>query len=79
VISDHPLDAAQPLAKEYGVEPENILETPLVLIGSVDQIAETLEQRRERFGLSYITVFEKDLEGLAKVIARLRGRVVSGG
>jgi probable F420-dependent oxidoreductase len=71
VISDHPLDAAKPLAKEYGVEPENILETPLVLIGSVDQIAETLEQRRERFGLSYITVFEKDLESLAKVIARL--------
>jgi len=71
VITDHPLDAAKPLAKEYGVEPENILETPLVLIGSLDQIAETLEQRRERFGLSYITVFEKDLEGLAKVIARL--------
>jgi hypothetical protein len=37
----------------------------------VDQIAETLELRRERFGLSYITVFEKDLENLAGVIDRL--------
>ena len=71
VITDHPLDAAKPLAKEYGVEAEEVLETPLVLIGSVDQIAETLERRRDRFGLSYITVFEKDLESLAKVIARV--------
>jgi probable F420-dependent oxidoreductase len=71
VISDHPLEAAAPLAREYGVEAEELLETPLVLIGSVDQIAETLERRRERFGLSYITVFEKDLESMAKVIARL--------
>jgi hypothetical protein len=50
-----------------------------VLIGSVDQIAQTLEQRRERFGLSYITVFEKDLENMAKVIGRMRSRAVSGG
>lgn len=78
LISDHPLDMAKPLAKEYGMEAEHVLESPLLLIGSVDQIAETLERRRERFGLSYITVFEKDLESLAKVIAPLRRRGVSG-
>jgi hypothetical protein len=50
-----------------------------VLIGSVGQIAETLEQRRDRFGLSYITVFEKDLESLAKVIARMGRQAVNGG
>jgi len=72
VITDHPRAAAEPLAKEYEMDPEQVFETPLVLIGSVDQIAQTLEQRRERFGLSYITVFEKDLENLAKVIGRSR-------
>jgi alkanesulfonate monooxygenase SsuD/methylene tetrahydromethanopterin reductase-like flavin-dependent oxidoreductase (luciferase family) len=71
VITDSPRDAAAPLAKEYSMEVDQVFETPLVLIGSVDQIAETLEQRRDRFGLSYITVFEKDLENLAKVIDRL--------
>jgi probable F420-dependent oxidoreductase len=71
VITDHPRDAAAPLATEYTMEVDQVFETPLVLIGSVDQIAETLEQRREHFGLSYITVFEKDLENLAKVIDRL--------
>ena len=71
VITDHPRDAATPLAKEYVMDVDEVFETPLVLIGSVDQIAETLEQRRERFGLSYITVFEKDLESMGKVINRL--------
>ncbi|MEA2636658.1 MAG: hypothetical protein QOH92_3425 [Chloroflexota bacterium] len=71
VITDRRRDAATPLAKEYSMEVDQVFETPLVLIGSVDQIAENLEQRRERFGLSYITVFEKDLENLARVIDRL--------
>jgi probable F420-dependent oxidoreductase len=71
VITDHPRDAAAPLATEYAMNADQVFETPLVLIGSVDQIAQTLEQRRERFGLSYITVFEKDLENLARVIDRL--------
>jgi probable F420-dependent oxidoreductase len=73
VITDHPGAAAAPLAKEYEMDTAQVFETPLVLIGSVDQIAETLEQRRERFGISYITVFEKDLENLGKVINRLVG------
>ena len=73
VITDSPRAAAAPLAKEYEMDVAQVFETPLVLIGSVDQIAQTLEQRRERFGLSYITVFEKDLENLAKVIDHLRG------
>jgi probable F420-dependent oxidoreductase len=71
VITDKPRDVAAPLAKEYGMEVDEVFETPLLLIGSVDQIAEALQQRRERFGLSYITVFEKDLENLGKVINRL--------
>jgi len=72
VITDRPREAAAPLATEYGMEIDQVFETPLVLIGSVDQIAEALEKRRERFGLSYVTVFEKDLENLGKVINRLR-------
>jgi probable F420-dependent oxidoreductase len=72
VITDRPRDAAAPLAKEYVMEINQVFETPLVLIGSVDQIAEALEQRRQRFDLSYITVFEKDLENLGKVIHHVR-------
>jgi probable F420-dependent oxidoreductase len=73
VVSDHPAAAAETLAKEYGAPIEAILESPLLLVGSVDQIADTLEGRRRRFGITYVTVFEKDLEKLAPVISRLAG------
>jgi probable F420-dependent oxidoreductase len=71
VITDDSRGAAAPLAKEYGMDVDKMLESPLVLIGSADQIAQALQQRRERFGISYITVFEKDLENMAKVIGRV--------
>jgi probable F420-dependent oxidoreductase len=71
VITDDSRGAAAPLAKEYEMDVDQMLESPLVLIGSADQIAQTLQQRRERFGISYITVFEKDLENMAKVIDRV--------
>jgi hypothetical protein len=41
------------------------------LIGTVDQIVEDLIQRRERFGISYVTVFDKYMRDFAPVIERL--------
>jgi hypothetical protein len=43
------------------------------MIGSVDQIVETLQERRERYGISYITVFG-DIDAFAPVVARLAGK-----
>jgi len=71
VTGDDPKSAAENLAKEYGAPIEAIMESPVFLIGSVNQIVETLEARRQRFGISYITVFEKDLGQLAPVISRM--------
>ena len=44
------------------------------LIGSVDQICEQVLANRERFGLSYISVSEQDLETFVPVVARLSGK-----
>ncbi|HLZ59285.1 MAG TPA: TIGR03621 family F420-dependent LLM class oxidoreductase [Ktedonosporobacter sp.] len=43
------------------------------LVGSVDQICEQVLANRERFGISYISVLEQDLETFAPVVARLSG------
>jgi probable F420-dependent oxidoreductase len=56
-----------------GLSNEQILESPHVLIGTVEQIAETLRARRERFGISYITVWAEAVESFAPVVARLAG------
>jgi alkanesulfonate monooxygenase SsuD/methylene tetrahydromethanopterin reductase-like flavin-dependent oxidoreductase (luciferase family) len=49
------------------------LETPLLLIGTPDEIAAQLRRARERWGYSYITVHEPYLRAFAPVIERLRG------
>jgi hypothetical protein len=65
---------ATTLAAGYQVSTDQILQAPYLLIGSRDQICEDLLIRRERYGISYISVFEHSLEALAPVVARLAGQ-----
>ncbi|MFE1287189.1 LLM class F420-dependent oxidoreductase [Streptomyces sp. NPDC058751] len=51
-----------------------VLELPIVLIGSVEQIVDQVLDLRERFGFSYLTVLEPNLEVFAPVVRALRGR-----
>lgn len=53
---------------------EQPLQGIYVLAGSVDQLCEQVEGNRDRFGLSYISVFEKDMEAFAPVVERLAGK-----
>jgi probable F420-dependent oxidoreductase len=52
---------------------DEVLETPYVLIGTADDIADQLRRGRERWGFSYITVHEPYMQEFAPVIERLRG------
>lgn len=51
---------------------EQILTTPYLLIGTVDQMVEQLHHQRERFGFTYYSVFEPAMEAVAPLIGRLR-------
>jgi probable F420-dependent oxidoreductase len=53
--------------------PAEALASPYLLIGSVDAIVGTLRERRERHGISYVVVFEAEMEVFAPVVARLTG------
>ncbi len=44
------------------------------LIGTTEQMCEDLLARRERYGISYITVFGDNLETFAPVVAQLAGK-----
>jgi len=61
------------LAAMFGLTPEQGAGTPLALVGTHDQIAETLQQRRERFGVSYITVQDVAMDDFGPVVERLAG------
>ncbi len=66
--------AAEELARHWNrPDAQEILDSPHVLIGPVERIVEDLLARRERWGISYITIFEPDLRAFAPVVARLAG------
>jgi len=73
VVADQRMIAADQLAARFKVAREVVLETVYVAVGTVEEICETLRQRRERYGVSYFTVFERDMEAFAPVVARLAG------
>jgi hypothetical protein len=53
---------------------DQILASPYFQIGSVEQIVENLRALRERFGIAYFSIFARDMEAFAPVVARLAGQ-----
>jgi probable F420-dependent oxidoreductase len=75
VVTDDRLKAAEELTNRWTqLTPEEVLQSPYVLIGSIDQMVEDLQARRKRWGISYYTVHEPYLDDFAPVVARLAGR-----
>jgi probable F420-dependent oxidoreductase len=75
IVTDRRRQAAEELQKNWKqLSIEEILEAPFVLIGSVDELVEALQARRDRWGISYFVTFEQYLETLAPVVARLAGK-----
>ena len=73
-ITDDRQSAIDGLAGMMGVTSEQVAETPVALIGSIEEIIATLQYRRERFGFNYIVVHEAEMVAFAPVVAALTGR-----
>ena len=68
---------AEQVAQERGwsnVSAEEILKMPTFFIGTVDEVAEQMLERRERFGISYYMTFDRVMEAFSPLVARLAGR-----
>lgn len=74
VPSDHPGPVAQQIGSRLGLSGEQTLDCMQILVGSVDQMVDELQKRRELFGISCIEVTEAHMEALAPVVACLAGR-----
>ena len=61
-------------AKNFGFSEAEMLTHPRGLFGSVDTIVDVLLQRREQFGISYVTIPENVMVAFAPVVARLAGK-----
>ncbi|HEV3366139.1 MAG TPA: TIGR03621 family F420-dependent LLM class oxidoreductase [Acidimicrobiales bacterium] len=66
-------EAVAQLAGAMSVPSEQIEGSPIVMIGTTDQLIESIRQRREQFGFSYIVIHEAEMEAFAPVVAALHG------
>ena len=72
-VTDDRDGVAAAFAAGIGAEPQDVLEMPHFLIGSLDQMSEDLRVRRERFGISYVVLPDSAAESLAPLVERLTG------
>ncbi|HEY8474920.1 MAG TPA: TIGR03621 family F420-dependent LLM class oxidoreductase [Natronosporangium sp.] len=69
VVSDR--RAAADLLKDFPIPPEQALDSPFLLVGSVSELCDRIVELRERFGISYLTVFDRNSDGFEQVVSRL--------
>jgi probable F420-dependent oxidoreductase len=72
-VTDDRISVAEAMAAGLQSEPGEILQAPHFLIGTVEQIIEDLQARRERYGISYVIVPDEAAQSLAPVVERLTG------
>ena len=72
-ITDTPDAAADEIAGYLGIAANGLDLHPNVLIGTVDAIVDQLRERRDVYGVNYVTVQQAEFERFAPVVARLAG------
>lgn len=72
-ITDDRDALAAAAAPGFGVSAEEALGSGVALLGTIDEMCDTLVERRERWGVSYIVIGDDIFEAFAPVVARLAG------
>lgn len=73
-IRDDFQNAAESMARRFGIPTQELLDHPHALMGSVDAVCERLERLRQEFGISYINVAQRNMTEFGPVVARMAGR-----
>ena len=72
-ITDDARGLAERLAPMFDITTDEALASSVVLAGTVDEVCDTLVQRREQWGASYVVVGGDAFDAFAPVAARLAG------
>ena len=73
-VTDDRDAVAAMFAPGMGMEPQDVLEMPHYLIGTLDQIEEDVKTRRDRYGFSNVIVPGDWADELAPIVERLSGK-----
>jgi probable F420-dependent oxidoreductase len=72
-ITDDREGLAEQMGPLFGLDGPAALEVPMTVVGTVDQVCDTLRERRERYGFSYYVFHRDEIEPFAPVVAALAG------
>jgi probable F420-dependent oxidoreductase len=72
IVTENRRAAAEEMSSRWAqLSPDEFLQSPFVLIGTVEQIVEDLHARRERWGFSSYVMFDSDMDAFAPILARV--------
>lgn len=72
-VTDDRRSLADQFAPLFGLPPEELLEFPHAFVGTIEEIIESAQARRERWDASYLVVQHDAMEAMAPVVAALAG------
>lgn len=73
VVTDDRDAALRALTRRFRLPAEVLADLPILLVGSIAEIATQVEGLRERFGISYLAVPDRHQDEFAPVVELLRG------
>jgi probable F420-dependent oxidoreductase len=62
------------LAPAFGCSPDEAIDIPLTMVGTIAEMCDTIIRRRERWGFTYTIVPDDAMEAFAPVVAELAGQ-----
>lgn len=74
MVTDDREAVAQAVAPAFGMTPEESEVSPHALVGSIDELVDQCEERRDRWGISVIGISADALSTMAPLVERLAGR-----
>jgi probable F420-dependent oxidoreductase len=73
MITDDATGIAEAMAPHFGISADDALHIPLALLGTLDEMGEELQWRREEYGISYWSIESDRWEELGPVVSTLSG------
>jgi probable F420-dependent oxidoreductase len=73
VITDDASGMVEAMAPHFRISPDDALHIPLALLGTLDEMCEELQWRREEYGISYWSIEADSWEALGPVVSKLSG------
>jgi probable F420-dependent oxidoreductase len=73
LITDDASGIVEAMAPHFGIDAGDALHVPGVLLGTLDEMIEELQWRREEYGITYWSIESDSWEDLAPVVSKLAG------